>query len=293
MSDPGIIFERDLLRRRRERAAATFADFDFLNREVAERLIDRLRDIRRNFPAVLDLGSHDGTLGRLLGPEFGVERVVSTDLAEGFARRAPPPALAVDEEALPFADASFDAVFSCLSLHWVNDLPGALIQARRSLRPDGLFLGAMLGGETLIELREALMAAEMAAAGGASPRVSPFAEVRDAGALLQRAGFALPVADADTVTVTYENAWGLMRDLRGMGETNVVAERHRQPTRRDVLFRAAEIYQQRHAGADGRIPATFQVLYLTGWAPAPGQPKPLAPGSAEASFATLVGRDDG
>ena len=181
---------------------------------------------------------------------------------------------------LPFAPASFDAVVSALSLHWVNDLPGALVQARQCLKPDGLFLGAMLGGETLHELRAVLTEAESDVLGGAGPRVSPFAELQDAAGLMQRAGFALPVVDSDLLTVTYENAFLLMRELRGMGEGNAVAARRKSATPKSVFLRAAEIYQQRHSTPDGRIAASFQILYLTGWAPHASQQKPLRPGSA-------------
>jgi SAM-dependent methyltransferase len=202
------------------------------------------------------------------------------------------PSLAADEEALPFAPHSFDLVMSVLSLHWVNDLPGALIQIRQALEPDGLFLGALLGGETLAELRVALMEAELAEEAGAGPRVSPFAEVRDAGALLQRAGFALPVADVDTIPVTYPDALALMRDLRGMGESNAMVERRRTPTRRATLARAAAIYAEKYGQADGRVPATFQVITLTAWAPHPCQPKALAPGSARSRLADALDAEE-
>jgi SAM-dependent methyltransferase len=194
-----------------------------------------------------------------------------------------------DEEALPFAPDSFDAVLSNLSLHWVNDLPGALAQIRRILRPDGLLLASLLGGRTLEELRLCLLEAESEVAGGASPRVSPSMETRDAGALLQRAGFALPVADADLIDVSYPDALALMRDLRGMGETNATAGRTRRFTRREVVLRAAAIYARRFARPDGRIRASFEIVTLTGWAPAPSQPQPLRPGSAAARLADALG----
>jgi SAM-dependent methyltransferase len=208
------------------------------------------------------------------------------------ARRAGGLALAADEEFLPFAEASLDLVLSSLSLHWVNDLPGALLQARRALRPDGLFLAAMLGGETLKELRQAMLAAEAEVSGGASPRVSPFADVADAGALLQRAGFALPVVDSDRLTFSYADPFALMAELKGLGESNATAGRRRGLTGRRQLGRAAEIYLERFAGADGRVPATFQVLYLTAWAPAPTQQRPLRPGSAAERLADALGADE-
>ena len=284
------VFDRRLVRARRDRWAGAFAAHDFLFREVADRLADRLRDTTRRFPLALDLGSRAGVLGQVLEGRGGIERLVQTELSERLARAAARGGAAVvaDEEALPFAEASFDLVLSCLSLHWVNDLPGALIQARRALKPDGLFLAALFGLGTLGELRQALLEAEIDTAGGAGPRVSPFAELRDGAALLQRAGFALPVADADTITVTYPNALALMRELARMGEANATAARPRRPMRRATLMRAAAIYAERHGDKDGRVPARFQVIYLTGWAPHPEQPKALKPGSARQRLASAL-----
>lgn len=286
------VFDRRAVRRHRDRAAPGLGAHGFLFAEVAARLVDRLDDVKRDFPTALDLGCHGGALAAALGGRGGVETLVQCDLSPAMARAAAAnghPTLAADEEALPFAAASFDLVMSALSLHWVNDLPGTLVQVRRALRPDGLFLGAMLGGETLGELRGALIEAELAAAGGASPRVSPFVDVRDAGNLLHRAGLALPVTDVDRITVTYAEPITLMRELRGMGESNAVAERRRGPSRRATLLRAAELYAERFAQADGRIPATFEVVYLTAWAPHPSQQKPLAPGSAAGRLADALG----
>lgn len=291
MTDPMLVFDRSLVRRRRERAIPGYADFAFLEQEVAERLAERLDDIRRRFPVALELGARSGALGRLLRASGKVDTLIQADLAPAWARERADdgPAVAVDEEALPFADGSLDAVFGALSLHWVNDLPGALAQIRRALKPDGLLLMAMLGGDTLVELRDALFEAESEVTGGVSPRVSPFADLRDVAGLLQRAGFALPVADADTIPVTYETAFHLMRDLRGMGEANSVLERRRRFSSRALFARAAEIYAARFAGPDGRVPARFQVLYLTAWAPSADQPKPLRPGSASARLADAIG----
>lgn len=276
------IFDRRVVRRHRARAAAGLAGHDFLFTEVADRLGDRLEDIDRRFPTALDLGCHSGEIGRSLAGRGGIETLIACDLApEMAALAASGLAVAADEEFLPFAPAGFDAVVSGLSLHWVNDLPGALLQIRSVLKPDGLFLAAMLGGTTLTELRTVLTEAELEISGGMAPRVSPVADVRDAGTLLQRAGFALPVVDADTIDVTYADAFALMRDLRGMGESNAVRERAGHFSRRDVLFRAAQLYHERYALADGRIPATFQVIWLTGWAPAPEQPRPARRGSGQ------------
>jgi len=282
------IFDRMLLRKRRDRAAGGFAAFDFLVAHVADGLADRLKDVNRRFSLALDLGAHSGGLAGHIADM--VDRpVVRTDLSARFLREQPGPCVAADEEVLPFRDAAFDLIVSCLSLHWVNDLPGALVQARRALKPDGLFLAAMLGGQTLRELRDSLAAAEAEVTGGLSPRVSPFADVRDVGDLMARAGFAMPVGDSEVLTVTYENMFRLMRDLRGMGETNTILKRRKVPPPRSLFLRAAQIYAERHGGPDGRIPATFEVVYLTGWAPAPDQPKPKRPGSATHRLADALG----
>jgi len=289
MTDSMQVFDRRAVRHHRDRAAAGFAEHDFLKREVADRLADRLGDINRGFPMALDLGCHDGTLGKVLAGRGGIATLVQSDLSPAMVSGAEGVRLAADEERLPFAEDSFDAVLSVLSLHWVNDLPGTLIQIRRCLKPDGLFLGALFGLGTLMELRQAWTAAELAGEGGVSPRVSPFAELRDAADLLQRAGFALPVADAETITVTYADPLRLMAELRGMGESNTVAERRKQATRRSTLLAAAAAYRDRFAQSDGRIPASFEVLWLIGWKPHASQQKPLRPGSAAARLADALG----
>lgn len=284
------LFDRARVRANRARAAAGFERHDFLVREVGTRLAERLDDVKRSFPLALDLGARDGGLRRDIGGRGGIRDLITTDLAEAMVRRAPDThRLVADEERLPFGDATLDLVLSNLSLHWVNDLPGALIQIRRALKPDGLFLGAMLGGDTLIELRSAWLMAEAESDGGVSPHVSPFTSVQDAGQLMQRAGFALPVIDTDTITVSYENALPLMRELRAMGEGNALNQRSRRFTRRGTLMAAAEAYQNQFAGEDGRIPATFQVIYLTGWTPHESQQKPARRGSGTVSLATVLG----
>jgi SAM-dependent methyltransferase len=288
MNEVMNVFDRAAVRRHRDRAAAGLDGHDFLFGEIGERLADRLDDVTRRFPRALDLGCHGGQLGRLLHGRGGIETLVQCDLSPQMARRAGGVGLAASEEFLPFADASFDLVLSCLSLHWVNDLPGALVQVRRALKPDGLFLAAMLGGETLKELRTALAESEIAEEGGLSPRISPFADVRDAGDLLGRAGFALPVVDVDTVMVSYADPLELMADLRGMGETNAVAERRKRFSRRATLMNATARYRDQFADEDGRIPATFQVIYLTAWMPHPSQQKALKPGSAGARLADAL-----
>ena len=294
MNDPQYVFDRPRLRQQRRRAAAGFARHDFLFRELGERLLDRLADVRRAFPLAADLSPYPGLLGGLrdaMGDSLGgIETLIETGdvrLARGAGRGSTQ--LVCDEEALPFRAGSLDLILSCMGLHWVNDLPGAMIQMRDALRPDGLFLGVMLGGETLHELRQCLMEAELAETGGASPRISPMVGLRDAAGLLQRASFALPVADVETLTVTYPDTLSLMRDVRGMGEGNALATRARRPTSRAVIARTAALYAERFATADGRINATFQAVFLTGWAPAANQQQPARRGSGEISLAEVFG----
>lgn len=282
------VFDRRAVARHRDRAARAWPQHDFLKREIAGRLAERLDDIRRDFPVALDLGCHGGEMAAALAGR-GVRTLVQADLSAALLARAEGRRVVASEEALPFAPATFDLVTSALSLHWVNDLPGALLQIRQVLKPDGLFLAALLGGETLTELRQAWLQAESEMEGGASPRVSPFAGLRDAAGLLQRAGFALPVADLDRLTVSYPDAFTLMRELRGMGEANAVTERRRGLTRRATLLRAAEIYRDRFGDAEGRVPASFQVLYLHAWAPDAAQPRPLKPGTARHRLADALG----
>jgi NADH dehydrogenase [ubiquinone] 1 alpha subcomplex assembly factor 5 len=294
MTDSMNVFDRRLLRRNRDRAAPRLGAHDFLFRDVAERLADRLDDVTRKFPRALDLGCHGGEIAAILRGRGGIETLVQCDLSPAMARRAQSngsATLVADEEALPFAPESFDLVISNLSLHWVNDLPGCLLQVRQCLKPDGLFLAAMLGGDTLAELRQALMEAELAESGGAGPRVSPFADLRDAGGLLQRAGFALPVVDGDRLTATYPDLLGLMRDLRGMGEANAVQARPRRFPPRTLFARADHLYR-RTADADGRLPATFQIITMTAWAPHVDQQRPLARGSARTRLADALGIDE-
>ena len=285
------IFDRRLVRLRRGRAAATLHSHDFLLSEIAERLSDRLSDVTRSFPLALDLGARDGILARTLKGRGAIETLMQSDASTINAARARQsgPAVVADEESLPFKSQCFDAVLSNLALHWVNDLPGAMAQIRAALKPDGLFLASLFGTGTLSELRAAVMEAELAETGGVSPRISPFADLRDAAGLLQRAGFALPVADLDTVTVTYGDFFALLRDLRGMGEANALIDRLKRPTRRTVFARAAAIYQERFADAEGRLPATFQILFLTGWAPHESQQQPARRGSGKTSLKDVLG----
>lgn len=290
MNNPATIdvFDRQLLRMRRDRAAPRIGDYDFLLRDVARRLVERMDVIRRDFPRVLDLGAHHGVLSALMHKRAGTQSVFAADLSPRLVGASPVPSVAADEEFLPFASGVFDAVVSNLSLHWVNDLPGALVQLQRTLKPDGLFMAAVLGGESLRELRECLMQAELEVSGGASPRVSPFIDLRDMGGLMQRAGFALPVVDSDIITVDYSHPLKLMQDLRGMGASNATRNRRTVPLRRQVMFEAARLYQQTYGDRAGRVPATFQVIYAIGWSPHDSQQKPLKPGSAAVRLADIL-----
>lgn len=292
MSAPPRLFDRSLHRKRLDRAAAGFGRADFLHRRAANDLAERLESIMRDFPLAVELSSRGGAFREALKASAAAGRVgalIETDASRAMLAGRAGPRAVLDEERLPFAEASLDLVVSTLGLHWTNDVVGALIQVRRTLRPDGLFLGAFLGGATLTELRQSLMAAEAEMLGGAGSRVSPFADTSDAAGLLQRAGFALPVADVDRVSVSYEHPLRLIADLRQMGEANALAERHPRALTRALLARACEVYQERFCGPDGRIAATFEIVTLTGWAPHESQPKPLEPGSARMRLADALG----
>jgi SAM-dependent methyltransferase len=285
------LFDRRLLRRRRERAAAGFGRADFLVREAALRLGERLGDVRRRFETALLLGSHGGRVKAAL-PADRIGRLVETDLALALAGD---PAsrerlvLVADEEALPFGADRFDLVLACWTLHWANDLPGVLAQIRYTLKPDGLFLAILPGAGSLQELRDVLLQAELDQEGGAGPRVAPFVELADAGGLLQRAGFALPVADIETMTVTYAEPLKLLRELNAMAEGNVLRDRRPGPLRRGTVAYADQLYRARFAGPDGRLPATFELLTLSGWKPDPSQPQPIRRGSGQANLAKALG----
>jgi SAM-dependent methyltransferase len=285
MSAPRV-FDRLLLRRRRRRAQK-LGPATFLIERVADDLVERLASVLRHFPVAADLATPTRALRRLLAPR--VDALIAVDADPLALRDDAGPKLAADEEALPFAEGSLDLVVSALALQSVNDLPGALVQVRHALKPDGLFLAALLGGDTLTELRQSFAAAEAELEGGVSPRVAPFVDAREAGALLQRAGFALPVADVDRITVRYASPFDLMRDLRRMGATNALAERRRVPLRRATLVRMAEVYAARFADADGRVRASFDVVWLSGWAPHASQQQPLKPGSAKVRLAEALG----
>ena len=283
-----LIVDRVLLRMRAQRARM-LGPSTFLLDRVAQDMAERLASVLRSFPLGLDLGTQTDALRRVLAESRKVGTVVAANpLTDGHRGLT----VAADEEALPFGDASLDLVVSAMALHFVNDLPGTLIQVRRALRPDGLFAAALLGGETLTELRQAFAAAEAEIEAGISPRVLPFADLRELGALLQRAGFALPVTDVDRVVVRYASPLALMHDLRRMGAANPMLERRRAPLKRATLARMLEIYGARFADPDGRIRATFEIVHLSGWAPHQSQQQPLAPGSARARLADALGTQE-
>jgi len=287
MSSGPQIFDRSLLRARQKRARV-LGPATFLLDHVASELDERLSAVVRRFDAIVDLGTPTDAVRRTLAASGKFDMIVAAEFSAMELDRSFP-RVAADEEALPFADNSLDLVTSALALQFVNDLPGTLIQIRRALKPDGLFLAALVGGDSLAELREAIATAESEIEGGISPRVAPFADVRELGALLQRAGFALPVVDNERLVVRYESATALMRDLRHMGATNVMYERLRKPLKRAILERTTTIYAERFADADGRLRASFDIVWLSGWVPHESQQKPLKPGSAAQRLADALG----
>ncbi|HEX2448554.1 MAG TPA: methyltransferase domain-containing protein [Methyloceanibacter sp.] len=289
MSEEHLLFDRNLLRARRARFAHEIEAREFLLAHVAREIAERVELMLRPFPLALDLGAYHGLLGRRVAELPSVVATIYAESVYEFAALCPRPALVCDEDLLPFREPSFNLIVSGLALHRVNDLPGALIQIRRALQPDGLFMAALLGARALLELRQALIEAEAEIEGGASPRISPFGDVRDYGALLQRAGFALPVADSETLTVVYASPREVMQEVRALGGGNVLLARSRAPLSRKTLARAEEIYRERHATPDGRVRASFEIVYLSGWGPDESQQKPLKPGSAARRLADALG----
>jgi SAM-dependent methyltransferase len=291
-----LIFDRALLRRRRMRAVA-LGPSTFLLERVAQDLADRLATVMRHFEWAVDLGTPGDLVRRALSGTGQITSIAGVDPLMHALRmhergeEFSPDTLAVagDEEVLPLRDGALNLVVSALSLQFVNDLPGTLTQIRRALKPDGLLLAALLGGDTLTELRHAFAIAEAETEGGVSPRVIPFLDVQAAGALLQRAGFALPVTDVDRITVRYDCALALLRDLRRMGASNPMVERSRRPLRRATLKRMIDVYEERFADCDNRIRATFEIIWLSGWAPDESQQKPLAPGAAQRRLSDALG----
>lgn len=274
------VFNRTQIARQRARAATFDGDNDFLVRWAQDQIADRLSLIRRTFPIAIQVGASGANP---FHHQFGIDHLFKTDICT-----ASSPEIVCEEDFFPFAPQSIDLIISALCLHTVNDLPGALLQMRGALKPDGLFAAAMLGGETLYELRQCLTEAEIELSGGLSPRIAPFADKQQMGGLLQRAGFNLPVVDSDIVTVTYETIFHLMRDLRKMGEGNAIADRKKNFTPASLFLRAGELYAQKFSDPDGRIRASFEIIFLLGWAPHESQQKPLKPGSATTRLATFL-----
>ncbi|MEM6781210.1 MAG: methyltransferase domain-containing protein [Pseudomonadota bacterium] len=270
------IFDRTLNRARKVKAYQNFSDFDFLHQFASNQLKDRLSDITRNFETIIQLGGYH-------------EQIIEGTHTVGMTDKH---AVIADEEFLPFGKNSLDLVLSPLCLHTANDLPGALIQINHALKPDGLFLGAMFGGETLFELRESLNKAEIELSGGLSPRIFPFADKQQMGGLMQRAGFALPVVDSDLITVTYPNLQKLFADLRGVGEGNIIRDRRKGLTHPALFQKAEDYYRDTYTDSGGKLEATFEIIFLTGWSPHDSQQKPLRPGSAEHSLAEKLGTQE-
>lgn len=291
------LFDRALLRQRRRRARLAAArpeagDAGFLLDSVLADVDERLAAVERRFELAVDLSDDDGRVARTLANNPRVETLFRLGEAASATDKDDAPAVVGDLEVLPIGADKVHLVTSLLALQWINDVPGALVQIRRALQPDGLFLGALMGGSTLHELRDVLTLEEEEASGGITPRVMPFIDVRDFGGLLQRAGFALPVTDVDALTVRYDNLFALMTDLRAMAATNILGQRSRQPWTRRRAMRAAQLYAERYSDPDGRIRATFQVISFSGWAPSDVQQKPLRPGSARTRLADSLGASE-
>lgn len=285
-----VVFDLAAHRQRRRRALMQGPE-TFLIERAAEDLLERLLPVTRHFDIAVDLFTPTLSGVQALRASGKAGTVIAV-MAADIAPKPVVPTVAAPEEAIPLRDQSVDLVVSLLALQSVNDLPGLLVQIRRALKPDGLLIAALLGGDTLTELRQAFAAAEVETEGGVSPRVAPFAQVRDMGALLQRAGFALPVSDVDHMTVRYSSPFALLQDLRRMGATNCLTERRRVPLKRRTLFRMAETYVERYSDADGRVRATFDMVWLSGWAPHESQQKPLRPGAARTRLADALGVEE-
>lgn len=280
-----FVFDRKSVRIKRKRAATHLTDHGFLFDWSLKQLTHRLEDIKREFPTALQIGLRSQNT---LENRYGIETLYTLDSAPALS-----PHILAEEDLLPFERSSFDLIYSALNLHTVNDLPGALAQMKNCLKPDGLFIAAMLGGETLYELRRILQQAELETLSGQSPRVAPFADMPQMGNLMQRAGFNLPVIDSEKITVTYDNIFKLMKDLRFMGETNTLEARYNKFTPRSFFARADELYKQYFSETDGKIIATFEVIFLIGWAPHESQQKPLRPGSAKTRLADALQTTEG
>ncbi|MBI1300085.1 MAG: methyltransferase domain-containing protein [Alphaproteobacteria bacterium] len=280
------VFDRTLIKKRRERALKTLSNHSFLYEWASEQIQDRLSDLNRSFPLCVQIGSRG-----IIKTHEKIQKSIVTDLtSKPFQKTAL--YIQAEEEVFPFQNKSLDLVTSILNLHTVNDLPGTLIQIQNTLKPDGLFLACLFGGETLYELRHVFQETEIDMLGGVSPRIYPFADKPQMGDLMQRARFGLPVIDSEIITVTYDNLFKLLDDLRGMGESNTISARHKTPLNQDFFIRAAERYQKSFAEADGKIRASFEIIFVAGWAPHQSQQKPLRPGSAQHSLAEALGTDE-
>jgi SAM-dependent methyltransferase len=291
---PPILFDPARITANRDRASFQYRNYAFLKARESSHLIDRLADVSRHFPKALDFGSHDGQLSAALMASGQVDDVIALDPSARMLGQISGTSVTTMQnslETLPIAPKSLDLVASTLSLHWANDLPGLMVQIREALKPDGLFLACLFGGGTLNELRTALIEAESSLTGGVSPRISPLPGLQDMAGLMQRTGFALPVVDKEPVTVRYNSPLKLLDDLRGMGEQAAFARREgqeRRPLSRRLLMRMEEAYRDLYSDPDGKVRATFEVIWLSGWAPAASQPKPLKPGSGKHSLAAAV-----
>jgi len=290
MTNPPEIFDRVLLRKRRRKAVHTIETVDYLLKYAHEDIVDRLSVIMREFPIVLNLGAHHGDLTNRLKDLSTITDVFSLDSVFEMVEKNSTLGINGDEELLPFAAECLDLVVSSLSLQFVNDLPGTLLQIRQCLKADGAFVAALLGGESLTELRHVFLMAEEELYGGASPRVAPFADVRDMGHLLQRAGFALPVTDRDVLKVRFNSATHLMKELQAMGASNVLSNRSRIHNSKALFKRVDELYAEYYSDDDGRVYASFELIYLMGWAPHPDQQKPLRPGSGAVNLKDVFGK---
>ena len=283
------LFDRNALRRNRTRASQALPAHDFLFADTSQQILDRLNVVKHTFPRILDLGCHTGHVKKLISPKHGTECFISCDPSAAMARAAGTHSIVADEEDLPFADQSLDLILSALSLHWVNDLPRALAQILRCLRPNGLFMAAMFGGNTLSDLRQSLISADNSRSKNVFPRVSPFVEIQEFGNLVQRIGFAMPVIDVDHITVAYPNLKTLMTDIRGMGEANSVNARCKHFTPRAIIQKAAAFYPPCTDGSTEHIHAKFEVLYVMGWAPHPEQQQPLRRGTGKGKLEQVLG----
>lgn len=285
MTNDIFVFDRTIVRQKRNRCAPHLEKHGFLVDWSMDQISSRLQDIKRKFPTALQIGCRSHKIDV---EEFGIENLYTLDIAENLS-----PDIHADEELLPFAAESFDIIFSPLNLHTTNDLPGTLSQIKHALKADGLFIAAMLGGETLYELRQVMNDVEMELSNGVTPRISPFADMPQMGALMQRAGFNLPVIDSEKITVTYDSTFKLMEDLRLMGEGNALIERTKKSETKEFFSRVNALYLEQHAEEDGRIKATFEIIFLIGWSPHESQQKPLRPGSAKMRLADALNTKEG